>query len=158
MGSREQMCEMIAKARVAQKEFEYFNQEQVDQVVREIGKVVYDNAELLARMAVDETGMGVYEDKVVKNRGKAKTIWNDLKDKKSVGIIGREENTGIVLVAKPIGVIASVTPTTNPIVTPMSNAMFALKGRNSIIIAPHPRAKMCSTHTEIGRASCRERV
>lgn len=147
MGSREQMCEMIAKARVAQKEFEYFNQEQVDQVVREIGKVVYDNAELLARMAVDETGMGVYEDKVVKNRGKAKTIWNDLKDKKSVGIIGREENTGIVLVAKPIGVIASVTPTTNPIVTPMSNAMFALKGRNSIIIAPHPRAKMCSTHT-----------
>jgi len=91
--------------------------------------------------------MGVYEDKVAKNRGKSKTIWNDLKDKKSVGIIGREEEKGLVLVAKPIGVIASVSPTTNPIVTPMSNAMFALKGRNSIIVAPHPRAKKCSTHT-----------
>ena len=147
MGSRELINEMVVKSRAAQKEFANFNQEQVDQVVREIGKVVYDNAALLARMAVDETEMGVYEDKVAKNKGKSKTIWNDLKDKKSVGIIGREEKTGIVLVAKPIGVIASVTPTTNPIVTPMSNAMFALKGRNAIIIAPHPRAKKCSTHT-----------
>jgi len=138
---------MVEKSRVAQKAFESFNQEQVDEVVREIGKVVYDNAELLARMAVDETGMGVYEDKVAKNRGKAKTIWNSLKDKKSVGIINRSESTGIIEVAKPKGVIAAVSPTTNPIVTPMCNAMFALKGRNSIIIAPHPRAKGCSTHT-----------
>jgi len=116
-------------------------------VVREIGKVVYDNAERLARMAVDETGMGVYEDKTVKNKGKAKTIWNDLKDKKSVGIIHRDEITGIVKIAKPMGIVASITPTTNPIVTPMSNAMFALKGRNSIIISPHPRSKKCSSYT-----------
>jgi len=147
MDSRKLIEEMVVKSKVAQKEFEKFDQQQVDQVVKTIGKVVYDNAELLARMAVDETEMGVYEDKVAKNRGKSKTIWNDLKDKKSVGIIGREEKTALVLVAKPIGVIASVTPTTNPIVTPMSNAMFALKGRNSIIVAPHPRAKKCSTHT-----------
>ena len=147
MDSREYIKEMVEKSRVAQKAFESFNQEEVDQVVKVIGKVVYDNAELLARMAVDETKMGVYEDKVAKNRGKSKTIWNDLKDKKSVGIIGKEEERGLVLVAKPIGVIASVSPTTNPIVTPMSNAMFALKGRNSIIVAPHPRAKNCSTHT-----------
>ncbi len=147
MDSKMYIKDMVDKGRVAQKAFEEFNQQQVDQVVKEIGKVVYDNAELLARMAVDETGMGVYEDKVAKNLGKAKVIWNDLKDKKSVGIIGREEKEGLVLVAKPIGVIASVTPTTNPIVTPMSNAMFALKGRNSIIIAPHPRAKNCSTRT-----------
>lgn len=147
METKEFINGLIAKARSAQREFEKFNQQQVDAVVKAIGKVVYDNAEELARMAVDETGMGVYEDKVAKNKGKAKVIWNDLKDKKSVGIIEKNEQTGIVKIAKPIGVVASVTPTTNPIVTPMSNAMFALKGRNAIIIAPHPRAKKCSAYT-----------
>lgn len=73
--------EMMRKTRIAQRDFESFNQEQVDKIVREIGKVVYDHAELLARMAVDETGMGVYEHKVAKNKGKAKVIWNDLRDK-----------------------------------------------------------------------------
>ncbi|WP_432405979.1 aldehyde dehydrogenase family protein [Wukongibacter sp. M2B1] len=138
---------LITKSRAAQREFESFNQEQVDAIVKEIGKVVYDNAIELARMAVEETGMGVFEDKVRKNQGKAKTIWNSLKNKKTVGIINKDENKGIVEVAKPMGVVASVTPTTNPIVTPMCNAMFALKGRNSIIIAPHPRAKGCSSYT-----------
>ncbi len=147
MNSNEIIKEMIIKARNAQKNFEEFTQEQVDMIIREIAKVVYDHGEELARMAVDETRMGVYEDKVAKNKGKAKVIWNDLKNKKSVGIIDRDENTGIVMIAKPIGVIASVTPTTNPVVTPMCNAMFALKGRNAIIIAPHPRAKKCSTYT-----------
>lgn len=147
MGNNGYINELMEKSRRAQKEFEKFNQQQVDEVVREIGKVVYDHGEELARMAVDETEMGVYEHKVAKNKGKSKTIWNDLKDKKSVGIIGRDEAAGLVMVAKPIGVIGSVTPTTNPIVTPMSNAMFALKGRNSIIIAPHPRAKKCSSYT-----------
>lgn len=139
--------EMMLKARAAQKAFEKFNQEQVDRVVREIGKVVYDHAELLARMAVDETGMGVYEHKVAKNKGKAKVIWNDLKGKKSVGEISYNKETNIVEIAKPIGVVGAVSPTTNPIVTPMCNAMFALKGRNAIIIAPHPRAKKCSSYT-----------
>lgn len=138
---------MIAKARVAQKEFESFNQEQVDRIVREIGKVVYDHAELLARMAVDETGMGVYEHKVAKNKGKAKVIWNDLKDKKSVGEISYNKDTNVVEIAKPIGVVGAVSPTTNPIVTPMCNSMFALKGRNAIIVAPHPRAKKSSAYT-----------
>lgn len=138
---------MMEQARKAQKEFEGFSQEQVDRIVREIGKVVYDNAEELARMAVDETRMGVYDHKVAKNKGKAKVIWNDLKDKRSVGEIFRDPVTNVVEIAKPIGVIGAVTPTTNPIVTPMCNAMFALKGRNSIVIAPHPRAKNCSTET-----------
>lgn len=138
---------MVEKSRVAQQAFESFTQEQVDVVVREIGKVVYDNAVELARMAVDETAMGVFEDKVAKNKGKAKTIWNSLKNEKSVGIIKYIPEKGLVEVAKPKGVIAAVTPTTNPIVTPMCNAMFALKGRNSIIIAPHPRSKKCSTYT-----------
>lgn len=138
---------MMEQARAAQKIFENFSQEEVDKIVREIGKAVYDNAELLARMAVDETKMGVYEHKVAKNKGKAKIIWHDLKDKKSVDEISRDLDKNIIEIAKPIGVVGAVTPTTNPIVTPMCNAMFALKGRNGIIIAPHPRAKGCSSKT-----------
>lgn len=147
MDAQTQIKQMVEKARMAQKAYEDFSQEQVDAIVKAMGKVVYDNAEMLARLAVDETAMGVYEDKVMKNRGKAKTIWNSLRGKKSVGIISRDELTGISEVAKPMGVVAAVSPTTNPIVTPMCNSMFALKGRNAIIIAPHPRAKGCSSLT-----------
>lgn len=139
--------QMIENARAAQKQFEGYTQEQVDAMVKNIAKVVYDNAEMLAKMAVEETGMGVYDHKVAKNRGKSKVIWNDLKDKKSVGIINRDEENKLVEVAKPMGVVGAVTPTTNPIVTPMCNAMFALKGRNAIVVAPHPRAKKCSAKT-----------
>lgn len=141
------IVQMVEKARIAQNIFENSTQKEVDLVVREVAKVVYDNAEELARMAVEETGMGVYEDKVAKNKGKSKVIWHDLSGKKSVGIIEKDLANGIVKIAKPIGVIGSVTPTTNPIVTPMSNIMFALKGRNAIIVAPHPRSKVCSTKT-----------
>ncbi|MCL5072994.1 MAG: aldehyde dehydrogenase family protein, partial [Actinobacteria bacterium] len=137
---------MLVKARSAQAGFEKFSQEQVDQVVKAIAKVVYDNAKELARMAVDETRMGNYEDKLKKKLGKARILWHSLKGKKSVGIIDYDENTGIALVAKPMGVIGAVTPCTNPVVTPMCNIMFALKGRNSVIIAPHPRAKKCGKH------------
>ncbi len=139
-----QVKELVARARAAQKVFENSTQEQVDAACRAMAKAIFDNAEPLARMAVDETRMGVYEDKVKKNMGKARVIWNELKGKKSVGIIERLPEQGLVLVAKPMGVVGAVTPTTNPIVTPMCNAMFALKGRNAIIICPHPRSKKCS--------------
>jgi succinate-semialdehyde dehydrogenase len=138
--------DLVAKARVAQAAFESFSQEQVDAIVRDIGKYVYDNAEMLARMAVDETGIGDYEDKILKNKGKARVIWNNLKGKKSRGIIGEEPENNLVLVAKPMGVVASVTPITNPIVTPMCNAMFALKTGNAVIFAPHPKAQGCTRH------------
>lgn len=147
MEAQEYISQLLSNARAAQKEYERFTQEQVDQVVRIVAKTVFDNAELLADMAVKETGMGVYEDKVKKNQGKARIIWSELKGKKSVGILRRDEKTGITEVAKPMGVVGAITPTTNPIVTPMCNAMFALKGRNAIIICPHPRSKACSTKT-----------
>ena len=147
MDAREYVDSLVENARVAQKQIENYTQEQVDVLVREIAKTVYDNAELLARLAVDETRMGVYENKVAKNQGKARVIWNELKGKKSVGIINRYPELGIVEVAKPMGVVAAITPTTNPIVTPMCNAMFAVKGRNAIIVGPHPRSKACSTKT-----------
>lgn len=137
---------MVEKAREAQGVYETFDQEKVDSIVKAIGKVIYDNAEALAKEAVEETRMGVYEDKVAKNRGKSKTIWNSLKGKKSIGIIDEDIENGLISIAKPIGVVCAVTPTTNPIVTPMCNAMFALKGGNTIIVAPHPRAKKSSAH------------
>ncbi|MCB2072800.1 MAG: aldehyde dehydrogenase family protein [Novosphingobium sp.] len=135
---------LVSKSRVAQAEFETFGQEQVDAIVRDIGKYVYDNAEKLAQMAVDETGIGVYEDKVLKKKGKARVIWNSLKDKKSRGIIGEDPDSNMVYVAKPMGVVGAVTPITNPIVTPMCNGMFALKTGNSVIFAPHPKAQDCA--------------
>lgn len=138
---------LINKARKAQQEFEKLSQEEVDKAVRVIGKAVYDNAELLARMAVDETKMGVYEDKIIKNKGKSKAVWNKLKGVKSRGILRYIEEDGIVEVAKPIGVVGAVTPTTNPTMTPMQNAMIALKGGNALIICPHPRGKKCGKKT-----------
>jgi succinate-semialdehyde dehydrogenase len=138
--------ELVAKASIAQATYESFKQEQVDAIVRDIGKFVFDNAEQLARMAVDETGMGSYEDKILKNKGKARVIWNNLKDKKSRGVIGEDTEANLMLVAKPMGVVAAVTPCTNPIVTPMCNGMFALKTGNAVIFASHPKAQKCTEH------------
>src|SRR2546425_6650631 len=139
-----QVKQLVANARVAQATFESFSQEQVDAIVKGMGKYVFDNAEMLARMAVDETGIGVYEDKILKNKGKARVIWNNLKGKKSRGIIGEDEENNLVFVAKPMGVVGAVTPVTNPIVTPMCNAMFALKAGNAVVFAPHPKAEKCT--------------
>src|SRR5215470_705288 len=133
--------QLVADARVAQAAFEAFSQEQIDAIVREFGKYVYDNAEAIARKAHNETGLGDYEDKVAKAKGKARIIWNSLKGKKSRGVIGEDEEANLVLMAKPMGVVAAVCPVTNPIVTPMCNAMFALKAGNAIVFAPHPKAE-----------------
>src|SRR5215468_651585 len=141
-----QIQELISRARGAQAVFESFSQEQVDAIVKGIGKYVYDNAEPLARMAVDETGIGVYEDKVLKNKGKARVIWNNLRDKRSRGIIGEDPELNMVYVAKPMGVVAAVTPVTNPVVTPMCNVMFAVKTGNAVIFAPHPKAEKLTNH------------
>ena len=138
--------EMIAKARKAQAIYQdHFDQDDVDQVIKLAARAIFDNAEELAKMAVEETQMGVYEDKVAKNRNKSKGVWNNLKGKKSMGILGIDELTGLIEIAKPIGVVAGIVPMTNPIVTPMSKIIFALKTKNAIIISPHPKAKKCST-------------
>lgn len=138
---RKFVAELVVKSRIAQAQFEKYNQEQVDQVVRAVGKAVYDSGEALARIAIEETKMGDYYYKVMKNKNKAMATWNYLKDKKSVGIIRYLDDEGLVEVAKPKGVIGAITPVTNPVMTPMHNAMVILKGRNSMIICPHPAAK-----------------
>jgi succinate-semialdehyde dehydrogenase len=136
--------ELVERSRAAQKVLAGYDQEKIDAIVKVLAKTVFDNAEPLAKMAVEETRMGVYEDKINKNKGKARILWHGLKGKKSVGILEYDQAAGLVLVAKPMGVIGAATPCTNPIVTPMCNAMFAVKGGNSIIIAPHPRGKKCA--------------
>ncbi len=138
--------DLVARARAAQAVYEEMSQEEVDAIVKGVGQYVFDNAEPLARMAVDESGIGLYEDKILKNKGKARTIWNNLKDKKSRGVIGEDPDSNLVLVAKPMGVVGAVTPVTNPIVTPMCNGMFALKAGNAVIFAPHPKAQKCTEH------------
>lgn len=135
--------ELIERSRAAQQKFEFATQEQVDAAAKAICKSIYDNAERLGKLAVVDSRMGKVEDKISKCRAKSSLIWEDLKDKKSVGIIGKDEAKRLYKVAKPMGVVASIIPSTNPVVTPMSNAAFALKTRNSIIFAPHPRGIQC---------------
>ena len=100
--------ELVRKARIAQKDYEFFTQEKVDVIVRDIGKFVYDNAEPLARMAVEETEMGSFEDKILKNKSKARVIWNNLKDKKSRGVIGEDNDSNLVFVAKNLHLLLLV--------------------------------------------------
>ena len=135
----------IERARKAQAEFEKLSQEQVDLAVKTLAKTIHDNAEYFAEISVEETGMGNVPDKIVKCRNKSRNIWYSLKGKPSRGIIKRDPETGITEIAKPVGVVAAITPCTNPIVTPMSNAMFALKCGNAIVFTPHHKAVKCST-------------
>lgn len=147
MEAKEYVSSLIENARAAQAEFEQYSQEEVDKAVRAIGKIIFDNAEPLAKLAVEETRMGKYEDKIAKNLGKTKIAWARLKGVKSRGIIARHDDIGIIEVAKPIGVIGCIPPTTNPTMTPIHNAMCALKGGNALLICPHPRAKKTGVET-----------
>jgi len=138
---------MIQKARKAQQVIETYSQEQVDALVKSVAKVVFDHAEELAIDTHQETGMGNIPDKTLKNQSKSRNVWNYLKDKKSVGIITPRDAEGIITIAKPVGVVGAVIPTTSPVMTTMCNACFALKGANALIIAPHPRAKNTTVKT-----------
>lgn len=153
MEAKELVRDLVARSRAAQQIFANATQQQADAAVRAICKAVADHAAPLAKEAAEETGMGVYEHKIQKNYGKATLIWNDLKDKPSVGVLRYIPERNIMEIAKPVGVVCCIAPCTNPTVTPLSNTAFALKCRNSIIIAPHPRSKKCTkTVVELFRA------
>ncbi len=144
--STEIIADLVKKARIAQQKIDEYTQEQIDDACLAVGWEVYcdENIQKLARLAVDETGMGVYEDKLTKHKGKVLGVLKDIKGAKSVGIIERDETKGITKYAKPVGVIGALTPVTNPTATPSSNAITILKGRNAVIFAPHPKSKLCS--------------
>ena len=132
--------ELVARSRAAARAFEFATQEQADAAARAVCKVVYDNARVLGERGAVETRMGSVPDKITKCRMKSSLIWESIKDAKTVGVISRDDGRRMMEVAKPMGVVAAVIPSTNPVVTPMCNGAFALKTRNSIIFAPHPRA------------------
>ncbi|MFZ7944856.1 acylating sulfoacetaldehyde dehydrogenase [Neobacillus sp. 19] len=140
------VSEMVKKAREAMKIFHHYSQEQVDEVVQAVAWAIYKpgHAESLAELALKDTGLGRYEDKVLKKRRKTMGTLRDLKGAKSVGIIHIDEAKGITEIAKPVGVVAAIVPSTNPGATPANIAMMALKGRNAIIIAPSPKGHSTS--------------
>ena len=137
----EALQKTIEKVRKAQQEFSKYTQEQVDKIFQAAAIAANQNRIPLAKMAVEETGMGVVEDKVIKNHYAAEYVYNKYKDVKTCGVIEKDENYGITKIADPIGVIAAVIPTTNPTSTAIFKTLLALKTRNGIIISPHPRAK-----------------
>lgn len=142
----ETVRELIEKARAAQKVINDYSQEQVDACVRAIGKVIYDNGEMLAKEAVKETGMGNVADKTAKCHNVPMAHWLYMKDKKSVGMIDYDPVNQIATYAKPMGVVACITPSTNPASTPAGNGMCAIKDRNAMIVGPHPGAKKVTVH------------
>ena len=153
--ARRVIAKQIARARAAQREFEqrWTTQAQVDGVVTAIGWVAYqrENAEQLARVAVEDTGMGRVDDKIEKTRRKNFGTLRDLRDPgaRSMGVIEELPDRGLVKIAKPMGVVAALVPSTNPEATPFNKVMMALKGRNAIVLAPSPKgARTCALAVE----------
>ena len=137
----QELTARIKQLREAQKKFATYTQEQVDEIFRQAALAANHNRIKLAKLAVEETGMGIVEDKVVKNNFAAEYIYNQYKNMKTCGVLEEDKTSGITKVAEPIGVISAIVPTTNPTSTAIFKCLIALKTRNAIIISPHPRAK-----------------
>lgn len=134
----------LTDMRNKQKQFAAYSQEQVDEIFRQAAMAANNARILLAKLAVEETGMGIVEDKVIKNHFASEYIYNKYKDDKTCGILERDESHGIFKIAEPIGIIAAIIPTTNPTSTTIFKSLIALKTRNAIMFSPHPRARKCT--------------
>lgn len=139
--SVETLAKTLEKVKNAQKEFSKYSQEQVDKIFQAAAIAANEARIPLAKMAVEETGMGIVEDKVIKNHYAAEYIYNKYKNEKTCGVIYQDDSYGIKKIAEPVGIVAAVIPTTNPTSTAIFKTLIALKTRNGIIISPHPRAK-----------------
>ena len=144
VNDEESLEKMLARVRAAQAKFATYTQEQVDKIFFHAAVAANKMRIPLAKMAVEETGMGVVEDKVIKNHYASEYIYNAYKDTKTCGVIERDEGFGLTRIAEPIGVLAAVIPTTNPTSTAIFKCLICLKTRNGLIISPHPRAKQCT--------------
>ena len=144
VNDEESLAKMLARVRAAQEKFATYTQEQVDKIFFAAAVAANKMRIPLAKMAVEETGMGVVEDKVIKNHYAAEYIYNAYKDTKTCGVIERDEGFGLTRIAEPVGVLAAVIPTTNPTSTAIFKSLICLKTRNGLIISPHPRAKKCT--------------
>ncbi len=145
--SIQQARQMVLSAREAQKKWGLATQAEVDRVCEAMAEAAYGAAERLGRMASQETGFGVPEHKKIKNQFASRSVWESIKDVKTVGIIKKDEVKKLYQIAWPMGVIAALTPSTNPTSTVMNKILMALKARNAIVIAPHPSAVNCCVET-----------
>lgn len=145
--SIQQARECIEAAHTAQKQLATYTQERVDAIVAAAAEAGLRAAEPLARMAVEETGFGKYEDKILKNKFGSQFVYNAIKDLKTVGILREDPEKGIVEIAAPVGVIAAIVPSTNPTSTTINKVLISLKGRNGIVLSPHPAAAKCILET-----------
>lgn len=141
VSSLEQLDALVARVKQAQAVFAEFSQQQVDVIFRSAALAAADARIPLARMAVEETGMGVMEDKVIKNHFASEYIYNKYKDEKTCGVVSEDDSFGTITIAEPIGILCGIVPTTNPTSTAIFKALIALKTRNAIIFSPHPRAR-----------------
>lgn len=157
MEAKEMIRELVVRSQTAQAAIENYDQEHVDALVKLCGKAIYDHAEILAEEAVAEGGLGNIPSKIAKMKKGMAVAYQFLKGKKSVGVIRVEEDLQIINYAKPMGVVACITPSTNPTSTVGGNGMYALKCRDSVIFAPHPRTKRCTVHAvELVRQALKE--
>ena len=140
----QELTDALSRCCAAQKKYAEYTQEQVDKIFLAAATAANQLRIPLAKLAVEETGMGVVEDKVIKKHFASEYIYNAYRDTKTCGIIEEDTAYGIRRIAEPIGVIAAVIPTTNPTSTAIFKALICLKTRNGIIISPHPRAKGCT--------------
>lgn len=136
--------ELVANAHSALKIMKTFDQEKIDHIVHRMAIAGLDHHMELAKLAVDETGRGVWEDKAIKNMFATEEIWHSIKNNKTVGVINEDKQRGLVSIAEPIGVIAGVTPVTNPTSTTIFKSEISIKTRNPIIFAFHPGAQKSS--------------
>ena len=139
--------DLIAKAKVASEEYKKLSQEDVDHIIKKMSMAILENHMKLAKMAVDETGRGIYEDKITKNIFASEYIYHSIKYEKTVGVVQDNEEDGYQVIAEPIGIIAGVTPVTNPTSTTSFKSLIAAKTRNVIVFGFHPSAQKCSVET-----------
>ena len=142
--SMQEMRNAVKRAKEAQLQYMSFTQDQVDAIVKQAADAAYAKSLSLARMAVEETGMGIVEHKKIKNEVGSKAVYESIKDEKTVGIIRVDQVNKVTEIAYPYGVIAGIIPTTNPTSTAIFKALIALKTRNAIVVSPHPRAVKCT--------------
>ncbi|WP_291244637.1 acetaldehyde dehydrogenase (acetylating) [Fournierella sp.] len=145
--SIQEVRDLIAKAKVAQKEYATWDQARVDVLVKAIADACIAKVEPLAKMAVEETGFGIWQDKVIKNLLGSKITYEYIKDMKTVGVIREDKEKKLMEVAVPVGIVAALIPSTNPTSTTMYKTLISLKAGNAIIVSPHPNAKKCILET-----------
>lgn len=142
--SIQEVRDLIAKAKEAQRQLATFSQEKIDSIIKNMAMAAEEASKGLAKMAVEETGFGKYEDKIIKNLFASKAVYEYIKDMKTVGILREDKEKKLIEIASPVGVIAALIPSTNPTSTTIYKSLSALKAGNAIIFSPHPSAKDCT--------------